>query len=339
MSTRAHTVPRFYLNSFVAPESERERNPFVWVGSLTTGEITRRSPNNISIARGLYDGNGGFTEPDATIEARLAKIESAASAAMRRFAAMDIAECDGQIPPEISRLLAWQAARTPGWMDLVQHWVNEAPMGTEVGVVEPPPPDIENIRARMHPMCLENPINGARCEVTTEREVNALRRQGWKLTLRPQDHLELMHLQAWYFQVRHFPRLSWVRLQPPDGEYFITSDRGVSWLADGYANTPPTALRHPTAQVLAPLTRTIALVGRHGANALRVTPREVNLFVAFAASDWIAGPTHDVIRQAPGRPRGTPKSRCVRPQHSRRTGRGSVSSVEACGNGAAAMRA
>jgi len=25
-------------------------------------------------------------------------------------------------------------------------------------------------------------------------------------------------------------------IQPPDGEYFITSDRGVAWLADGYAD-------------------------------------------------------------------------------------------------------
>jgi hypothetical protein len=69
-------------------------------------------------------------------------------------------------------------------------------------------------------------------------------------------------------------------------------------LADGYADTPPTALKHPTAQVVAPLTMEAALVGRHGAAALSVTPREVNRFVAFAASGWIAGPTADVVRQA-----------------------------------------
>src|SRR5450432_1158737 len=123
-------------------------------------------------------------------------------------------------------------------------------------------------------------------------------RQGWKWIICHDDHLEMLHLQAWYFQVRHFPRLSWVRLQPPDGEYFITSDRSVAWLADGYADTPPAAFRHPTAQVVAPLTRTIALVGRHGTGALRVKPREVNRFVVFAASGWIAGPTSDVVRQA-----------------------------------------
>jgi hypothetical protein len=126
------------------------------------------------------------------------------------------------------------------------------------------------------------------------------KREPWHRAFYPavRDHLELLHLQAWYFQVRHFPRLVWVRLHPPDGEYFITSDRSVAWLADGHADTPPSALRHPTAQVVSPLTRSLALVGRHGAAELRVTPREVNRFIAFAASGWIAGPTADVVRQA-----------------------------------------
>jgi hypothetical protein len=154
------------------------------------------------------------------------------------------------------------------------------------------------MRDRMRPKCLEDPNTGERREVTAEQEFYTLRRLGWKWILQRDDHLEMLHLQAWYFQVRHFPRLSWVRSEPPHGENFITSDRSVAWLADGDADTPPAALRHPTAQVVAPLTRTTALVGRHGTTPLSVTPREVNRFVAFAASDWIAGPTSDVVRQA-----------------------------------------
>jgi hypothetical protein len=269
----------------------------VWVGSLTTGEITKRSPKNISISRGLYDGCGGFAEPGATIEAHLAKIESAASSAIRKFAATRIGD-GGPIPSEIARFLAWQAARTPGWMDLVQRWANEPPSDPESGVVEPPPPAFEKISDRPRPMCLEDPSTGAQRHVMSEHEFYALRRQGWKWIIRRDDYLEMLHLQAWYFQVRHFPRLSWVRLQPADGEYFITSDRSVAWLADGYADTPPDALRHPTAQVVAPLTKTVALVGRHGIGTFGVTPREVNRFVAFAASGWIAGPNSDVVRQA-----------------------------------------
>jgi hypothetical protein len=41
MSTRARTVPKFYLNGFVAPGAQHERDPFMWFGSLTTGEITK----------------------------------------------------------------------------------------------------------------------------------------------------------------------------------------------------------------------------------------------------------------------------------------------------------
>jgi hypothetical protein len=183
-------------------------------------------------------------------------------------------------------------------MELVQRWADEAPWHPDAEVVEPPPEGFDQIRDRIRPMCLEDPTTGDRREVLSEDEFDALRRLGWRWIIRRNDHLEMLHLQAWYFQVRHFPRLSWVRLQPPDGEHFITSDRGVTWLADGYADTPPAALRHPTVQVVAPLTRKIALVGRHSTAALCVTPREVNRFIAFAASGWIAGPTADVVRQA-----------------------------------------
>jgi hypothetical protein len=297
MSTRAHTVPKFYLNGFASPESEHERNPFVWVASLSNGEITKRSPKNISISRGLYDGRGGFEEADATIEAHLAKIESAASSAIRKFEAVRI-RAGEPIPPEITRFLAWQAARTPGWMELEQGWANEHPWDREAGIVEPPPDGFDKISGRKRPMCLEDLHTGNQSEVTSEEEFHALRRRGWKWILRRDDHLELLHMQAWYFQVRHFPRLSWVRLEAPAEDYFVTSDRAVAWLADGYADTPPAALRHATAQILAPLTRKTALIGRHGTATLGVTPREVNLFIAFAASGWIAGPTADIVRQA-----------------------------------------
>jgi Protein of unknown function (DUF4238) len=297
LSTRAHTVPKFYLRGFVALEAQDSRDPFVWIASLTTGEIKLRSPKNISIERRLYDGPGGLAEPDATIEAHLAKIESAASVAIRRFAAAKIGE-GGVIPPEISRFLAWQAARTPGWMELEQQWANEPWFDREHDVVEPPPLGFPETGNRQRPMCLEDPNTGARREVITEEELRAYLKQGWKWILRRDDRLELLHMQAWYFQVRHFPRLSWVRLQPPDNEFFITSDRGVAWIVDGYADAPPAALRDPKAEIVAPLTRTLALVGRHRRDTLNVTPREVNRFVACAASDWIAGPTSDAVRQA-----------------------------------------
>ncbi|MGB6484023.1 MAG: DUF4238 domain-containing protein [Candidatus Acidiferrales bacterium] len=297
MSTRAHTVPKFYLGGFLAPESEHTRDPFVWLGSVNTTAIKRRSPKNISIARGLYDGPGGLSQPNSTVEDHLAKIESEASLAISKFAATRVGEARS-LPPEITRFLAWQAARTPRWMELEQYWVNDPPFDDNARPLEAPPPGFEKIRDRLRTLCLEEPGTGIRVDVKTKGEFDAYRKRGWKWVLNRDDYLEMLHVQAWYFQVRHFPRLSWVRLQPPDGEFFITSDRGVAWLVDGLADTPPAALRHWTAQVVAPLTRTVALVGRHITGALNVTPREVNRLTSCLASDWIAGPTIDVVRQA-----------------------------------------
>src|SRR5947208_335465 len=109
-ATQAHTVPKFYLRGFVAPEPKSGLGPFVWFGSLTTGEVKQRSPKSLSITPGLYDGPGGFDKPGASIEAHLAKIECAAATAIRKFVATKPEE-GTTVPPEIWRFLAWQVAR------------------------------------------------------------------------------------------------------------------------------------------------------------------------------------------------------------------------------------
>jgi len=296
-ATQAHTVPKFYLRNFVASEAKNGLGPYVWLGSLTTGEIKQRSPKSISIAPGLYDGPGGFDEPGASIEAHLSKIEHAAASAIRKFVATDLKN-GAIVPPEIWRFLAWQAARTPGWMDLEEEWIYHWDPNVDVPVVEPPPEGISSIRDKVRSRCLENPDTGERREVMDSDEFKAYHKRGWKWVLRSDDKLESLHMQAWYFQVRHFPRLSWIRLNAPEDEWFVTSDRGVAWIADGYTDTPPAALRHPTAQVVAPLTKKVVLIGRNQTHQLQVTPREVNRFIASAASEWVAGPTKSVVEQA-----------------------------------------
>ena len=97
-------------------------------------------------------------------------------------------------------------------MELVQQWANEPWFDLEHEAVEPPPLGFEKITGRMRPMCLEDPNTGARREITVEEEFHAYRKQGWKWIFRRDDYLEMLHIQAWYFQVRHFPRLSWVRI-------------------------------------------------------------------------------------------------------------------------------
>jgi hypothetical protein len=295
--TRVHTVPKFYLSGFVAA-SDPGRDPYTWVGSLKTGKVSRKSPKNLSIVRGLYDGQGGFVEPGATIERHLAKVESDASIAIRKLVASPIG-AGFVVQPEIWRFLAWQAARTPGWMDFIERWIKEHPDVSEMEVVEPPPDGFETALCRERPILLEDPTTGIKRELTTALEIEAHCKQGWRFVLRRDDHLELLHWQAWYFQVRHFPRLSWTRLQPPDAAFFITSDRGVSWLVDGYhGQTLPAALRDPQVMVFAPLTKTLALVGRHGTEPLDATPQGINALIAISATDWIAGPSREVVERA-----------------------------------------
>ena len=295
--TRAHTVPRFYLNGFTASPLASSHEPYLWVASLKTGEIKPRSPKNVSIARGAYDGPGGFRDPDKTIEGHLSEIESAAAPAIRKFAALPIG-AGASVPPEITRFLAWQACRTLPYREAEEQWINDLPIDGELQVVEEPPHGFDKIGDRVRPIRMADPETGAHVEVLGPKEVDAYRRKGWKVALGRNDHLELMHLQAWYFQVRHFPRLSWARLNAPGGEFFITSDRTVGLLADGYAGAPPAALRHPRALVLAPLTKKLVLVGRNETGELGITPREVNRVIAFLASEWIAGPTKRVVEQA-----------------------------------------
>jgi hypothetical protein len=295
--TRAHTVPRFYLNGFTAAPLNSSHEPCVWVASLKTGQIKQRSPKNISIYRGAYDGPGGFSELDKTIEAHLAAIESAAAPAIRKFASLPMGS-GAAVKPEVTRFLGWLACRTLPFQEAMERWINESPFMGEECFVEPPPPGFEKTSDRLHPVRMEDPETGDHCEVFSPAEADAFRRKGWRVVFQREDHLELMHWQAWYFQVRHFPRLSWARLRAPGGKFFITSDRPVAWFADGYAGAPPSWLRLPSALVIAPLTKKLALVGCQSTPDFIITPREVNRMTAFLASEWVAGPTKRVVEQA-----------------------------------------
>jgi len=290
-------VSRFYLNGFTAHDSVPGQEPYVWLASLDTGVIKRRSPKNISIVSGYYDDSGGLEEPAKTIESHLNRVETAAAAAIRRFVAVDISR-RMVASPQIFRFLAWQAARTPGMMELEQEWANDwDPCSSDV-LAEPPPEGLSQIKNRFRPLLLEDPTTGQTRDITDGDEFNALRRLGWKWVFRRDDMLECMHMQAWYFQVRHFPRLDWTRLDAPPGECFVTSDRAVTWMADGFIDQPPAALRHSSAQLVATLTRRTALVGRRRRCTLNVSPREINRFVAVTASKWLAGPTKSALEQA-----------------------------------------
>ena len=296
MATRAHTVPRFYLAGFTAPGVQPGHDPYTFVGSISDGAITRRAPKNISIQRGFYDGPGGFEESDASIETHLSKIEWAAASAIKRIARTPV-NSGSQVPPEVWRFVAWQAARTPAWLsiseDLVKDWdPNEVP-----NVVEPPPKGFESMKDRRRLVTLEHSKTGERREATSE-EFKQLFPLGWRWVPSTSDRLELIQMQAWYFQVRHFPRLHWRILAPPPGASFITSDRGVTWSADGQHHVPPSALRHPSSEVIAPLTSEVALLGCGSPPSRTVTAEEINARIALSAVQWVAGASEAVVQAA-----------------------------------------
>jgi hypothetical protein len=57
--------------------------------------------------------------------------------AISEFAAIPVGKTLS-LPPEIMRFLAWQAARTPGWMELEQRWVDDPPFDPKAELLEPP---------------------------------------------------------------------------------------------------------------------------------------------------------------------------------------------------------
>lgn len=297
MSTRAHTVPRFYLNGFVAPASKLNRDPFLFIGSVTTGLISRRSPKNVSINRGFYDGPGGLLDPKASIEDHLSKIEWAAASAIRKLAGTPNVPGQG-VPAEVWRFLSWQAARTPAWVEIAERYLREWDPNAVYEMVEPPPEGMEDVEDRPREIGLELPATGERRVAKDIEEFKSLHAHGWKWAPSTEDRLEMIHMQAWYFQVRHFPRFYWRRLDVPAGEAFVTSDRAVVWNVGGRFDSAPSALRYRSAEVIAPLTASIALVGRHSTEPFAVTPSEINRLTVMSAAEWIAGPTEAVVAHA-----------------------------------------
>ena len=150
---------------------------------------------------------------------------------------------------------------------------------------------------RQHTM--EHPDFGRRSDVPS-RDVDQLRRDGWRFIVTQQDFLELAHLQAWEFQSRQFPKLRWVVLDAPTGRNFIIGDRPVVWGFQDAIDDPPSALQHPSVQLFAALTRSVALFAYR---AEASPPSEVpyttlNNAIASASQEWIAGPTREAVTDA-----------------------------------------
>lgn len=291
--SRQHYVSRFHLSAFCDPASIGTRDPWLWIGSTADQSVRRRSPKNVA---GLFDGPGGFSEPEARLETFLANdVEGPAAAALRRLLLSTSIE---QLSPEVMRYLAWAASRSLPMQRLEADWATRHRPTLNDAMAEPPAPALAALRPRVRKIRLLHPILGEDREVASQ-DADGLLDDGWiPDTSEASNFLELVHMQAYYFQVRWFPRLRWFTLRPPDGQYFVIGDRPVGWGVPDCLDAPPCCLRDQSAFLIAPLSRNLALVGRNDPTPWQVTPRDVNSLLAAWAHDWIAGPTEGVVIDA-----------------------------------------
>lgn len=295
MGDRHHYVSQFQLREFADPAAAGLPDPWLWIGSRSDGDVKRRAPSNIGWERGLYDVSGALSAADSTLEQYLARnVEAPAAGALRDFGSRSPGS-RGSIPQELMLYLAWAAARTPAMRTLFQKWI-DSQSDTDGSVVEPPPHWFKKVTDRERRHRMEHEIYGTRGDVRAE-EVADLRSSGWRFVITAEDFCELLHVQAHYFYDRFFFRLEWLILDAPRDEYFVIGDRPVVWGLAGALDLPPSALRHSSAQLVAPLTRSLALAAYkpsgHSPSEVRVG--DLNRAVTLAAQDWIAGPTEATV--------------------------------------------
>jgi len=245
----------------------------------------------------MFDGPGGLADRDATLESFLAnEVEGPAAKVLRELCRQSAGSID-ELPPTLMRYLAWAAARSLAMQTLENSW-GERGFGHHSAPVESPPEGLLSATESQREVQMLHPTLGRRL-FPAGSDFEQAASDGWFPDMSDRTNfLESVHIQAYYFQVRFFPRLKWSALHAPEGEAFVIADRPVGWVADGCIDAPPSSLRHPSAYLLAPICRTLLLVGRNTTREWFVTPAQVNAVVARWAQVWIAGPTEATVRSA-----------------------------------------
>lgn len=298
LASRDHYVSRFFLSQFVDPTADGDAEPWLWVADVSRGTVRRRAPKNIAWSRDLFVGPGGLADRRRRLEEHLAEqVEGPAAQALREFVAAPIGSVK-EIPSALIRYLAWLAARSLTMKTLYESWIRELePLG-QIELVEAPPPGLEGaIEAPQRTHTMEHPQHGTRA--VHSDEIEALRQAGWQWRLSSEDFLEMVHLQAWDFQAKFFPMLSWKVLEAPSDTCFVTCDRPAVWGVDGFWEVPPSALRHRRAELIVPLSRSRALFGFNPQHDRLgpISPHEVNRVMGLAAHAWVAGPTEEAVER------------------------------------------
>jgi len=292
-----HYLPGLHLRGFVDPRARPPSEPWLWVGDVDSGAITRRGPTNVAWESKLFAGSGGM-QTSKSLEDFLAEdVEGPAAKALRDFAA-DTESSGGEIPGVVTYYLAWLAARSLALRDIYEGWMTDALLSPVDSFTEPPPPGFIVHDELRRPITMQREGHGARL-AHTYAEAEALSQVGWRVRLEGEDFLEVVSAFAFLFQVRHFPRLSWFRFDAPQGGFFVTGDVPVVWTVDGRTHLPPSALKHPRVQLAAPLTTSVAVLACHPSASLpeSIRVRAVNNMIGAAAQSFILGPGRGLVAQ------------------------------------------
>ncbi len=298
MTAQHHYISQFHLKQFTDPDSLSLKDPWLWIGSVSEGVVYRRAPKKVATKRELFDHPGCFADRDRSVECFLAnEVEGPASVAMREMCSRAPGS-GGDIRPELSRYLAWAAARSLPMQTLFADWASTYRGLKDAVLAESPPDGLLQAKEIHEDHALAHAVHGKQV-FPASSDFDALVADGWYPDpTDPATFAQMVHVQAYYFQVRFFPRLKWFMLHAPPEDFFVIADRAVGWVADTVINAPPSALRDPSAYVLAPLSRNLVLVGRHDDSPWSVTPQQVNAVVACWSSEWIAGPTESTVAAA-----------------------------------------
>lgn len=108
---RCHFVPVFYLNHFVNIQTNK-----LWVRDLKEKKTFKASPRDVANLRDYYAGEKARHTDD--LEQKLATIEGDAAAPLRALLNGGL-ESPAELPPEVTRFIAWLAARS--------EWVRKLP--------------------------------------------------------------------------------------------------------------------------------------------------------------------------------------------------------------------
>ncbi len=294
MSAQHHYISQFHLKQFTDPSSLTTKDPWLWQGFVADGPVKRRAPKKVGRRPLMFDGPGGLADRETTIESFLAnEVEGPAAEAMREVCSRP-AGSGGELPPPLMRYLAWAAARSLPMQELENFWLENG-FGRGGCVVEPLPDGLLTVTDQHRDVQMRHPTLGVRL-VSAGSDLSDAIAEGWYPDISDRTNfLESVHIQAYYFQVRFFPRFKWFTLHAPEGQFFIIADRAVGWAAQGYGNAPPSFLRDPSAYIVAPISRDLVLVGRHTTEMWNVSPDRINTMIACWAHDWIAGPTREVV--------------------------------------------